>query len=269
MFEKYSIIFIENLEEKIETDLLPAALNICRIIEKEGKKKLQEMIEQHIKEKCPIKRCMVLEEKPEKCPNPLCWIAEGPSWQEFLSPEIASVYSLLMDTYLEALDIPEDPDEEATLVESPIDVMERKIRTEETQKLIIGLFEKSEFLKHRKSIIEDIIWAHTQKRYTLSVPLLIIQIEGILHDLAYHLKMEFEEGEMYTDSAKVWAIIKRLEDEPFKKALTEFYSGPRSPRNLILHGRFLEYGNDHRLSIVLFLILLYLVAFLQLKLHMG
>jgi hypothetical protein len=264
--EECSIIPIKDLEDKIEKELAPAAFGIIDRIEKAGKEYLRSREEQFIKENCPLQECVVFIGNPEKCPNPFCWIAEGPTWSEFLTPEMNAVYSLLMDTYIEALNIPEDPDKKVTIKESPLAVMERKLKTEETQNLLVGLFEKAEILKPRISIIKDIVQAHNSGQYTLSVPCLIIQIEGILHDLSHHFKWEFKQKEMYRgESAKVWAVIQKLDDNPFQNALTDFYArkslDEEAPRNLIIHGRSVNYAEDHRLSTVLFLVLVYLVAF--------
>lgn len=265
--EECSIIPIKDLEDKTEKELLPAAFGIVKRIEKAGREELRSRQEQFITKNCPLQKCVVLkEEQKQKCPNPLCWIAEGPTWSEFLTPEIGGVYSLLMDTYMEALNIPENPDEKVTVKESPLNVMERKLKTGETQSLLFELFEKTRILKPRIFIITDIIETHNRGKYTLSVPCLIIQIEGILHDLSYHFRWKFKEEEMYRgESAKAWAMIQKLHDKPFQNALTDFYtrkgSFEESPRNLIIHGRSINYAEDHRLSTVLFLVLIYLIAF--------
>jgi len=264
--EECSIIPIKDLEDKIEKELLPAAFGICNRIEKAGKEEFQSQLKQFISKDCPLQKCVILKGNTGKCPNPLCWIAEGPTWPEFLTPEMGAVYSLLMDTYVEALNVPEDPDEKVTVKESPLNVMERKLKTEETRSLLFGLFEKTRVLKPRLSMIKDIIYAHNGGKYTLSVPCLIIQIEGILHDMSYNFKWKFKEEEMYRgESAKVWAMIQKLNDKPFQNALTNFYtrkgSFEESPRNLIIHGRSINYAEDHKLSTVLFLVLVYLIAF--------
>jgi hypothetical protein len=103
---------------------------------------------------------------------------------------------------------------------------------------------------------------------------LIIQIEGILHDLAYHFKWKFEKKEMYGDEyARIEVIIKKLRDKYFGNTMVSFYKRQKganeSPRNLILHGRSLDYGRDNKLSTVLFLILIYLIAFSQMKIYKG
>ena len=205
--EKYATVPI-TLEKKVESELFPASFGICSRIEKDGEEELRTRLSQFISTKCPLRRCVVLMNEPSKCPIPLCWIGESPSWREFLLPEINTVYSMLMDTYIECLDVSEDPDEEITLREHPLDFMNRKFKTEAAQNCIIEAFKKSEILKPRTSIIKDILWIHNQGKYTLSVLPLIVQIEGILHDLAYHFKWKFERKETYGgESAKVRAIL--------------------------------------------------------------
>jgi hypothetical protein len=270
--EKYATISIKGLEGKVENELFPAAFSICDRIEEEGKKEFKKRLNRFISTKCPLRRCAVLENELSKCPNPLCWIAEGPTWPEFLMPEINAVYFLLMDTYIEALDVPENPDGKITFREKPLNVMNRKLKTKDTQNFIIETFEKSQILKPRTTIIKDIFWTHNKGKYTLSVPLLIIQIEGILHDLAYHFKWRFRNEEMYHgESAKVWAVIGKLCDKAFEDTLSSFYKRKKdseeSPRNLILHGRSVDYGREYKLSAVLFLILVYLIAFSQMKIQ--
>jgi hypothetical protein len=270
MREKYATIPIMNLESKVERELFPAAFSICNRIEKEGKKELETRLAKYISTKCPLRRCAILEGKTSKCPKPLCWVAEGPTWEEFLLPEIEAAYSMLMDTYIESINILENPEEGVTFREKPLDAMNRSLKNKDTQDVIIEAFEKSNMLKVRTFLIRDILWAHNEGKYTLSVPLLIIQIEGILHDLAYHFKWKFKKEEMYSgESARVWAIIRKLEDKAFENTITSFYVRKKgsedSPRNLILHGRSVDYGKDHRLSIVLFLILIYLITFSQMR----
>lgn len=270
MQERYAIIPIKDLEAEVENELFPAALSVLSRIEKEGEKELETCQKQFILTKCPLRECAVLANEPSKCPIPLCWIAEGPTWWDFLLPEMNAVYLMLTDTYIETLNIPENPEDEITFKENPLNAMNRKLKTESTQNFIIKSFEESQVLKPRATIIKDILLAHSKGKYTLSTPLLIIQIEGILHDLAYHFRWKFEKREMYGDeSAKIWVIIKKLGDKPFEDALRRFYKREKgseeSPRNLILHGRSIDYGTDHRLSTVLFLILIYLITFSQIK----
>jgi hypothetical protein len=126
--EKYATISIKGLEGKVENELFPAAFSICDRIEEEGKKEFKKRLNRFISTKCPLRRCAVLENELSKCPNPLCWIAEGPTWPEFLMPEINAVYFLLMDTYIEALDVPENPDGKITFREKPLNVMNRKLK---------------------------------------------------------------------------------------------------------------------------------------------
>jgi len=271
--EKYATIPIKDLGKKVENELFPAAFSICNRIEREGEKEFETRLNHFISTKCPLQRCAVLINEPSKCPNPLCWIAEGPTWQEFLLPEINAVYSMLMDTYIESLDISEDPDGEITFKEKPLNLMNLKLKTKVTQNFIIEVFEKSQILKRRTSIIKDILWIYDKGKYTLSVLPLIIQIEGILHDLAYHFRWKFEKAQMYKgEFASAWAIIEKLGDKPFENALKDFYrrkkgSAEDSPRNFILHGRSLDYGKNHKLSTVLLLILIYLIAFSQIKIQ--
>lgn len=268
--EKYTTIYIKDLESQIRNELFPAAFGICNKIEKEGERDLAQRIKQTVS-KCPLGECVILNNNPteiSKCPEPMCWIAEGPTWQEFLLPEISNIYFMLMDTYLEALNIPDDPDEKVTFIDGPLNVMKRKLKSRGTQDFILKSFKDSRIFGHRSSIIKDILWIHNKGRYLLSVPLLIIQIEGILHDLAYYFKWRFEKNEMYyEESAKIWAIIKKLKDRYFEKAMMNFYKRQKGskecPRNLILHGRSLDYGKTHKLSTVLFLVLIYLIAFSQ------
>jgi hypothetical protein len=272
MREKYATILIMDLENKIERELFPAAFSICDRIEQEGKKELEMRLTQYISTNCPLRRCAILEGKTSKCPIPLCWIAEGPSWEDFLLPEIGAVYSMLMDTYIESINIPENPDEGITFREKPLNAMNRSLKNKDTQNVIIEAFDKSNIVKARTFLIRDILWAHNEGKYTLSVPLLIIQIEGILHDLAYLFKWKFKKEEMYGgESARVWAIIKKLGDKAFDNTLINFYvrknDSENSPRNLILHGRSVDYGKDYRLSTVLFLILIYLITFSQMKIQ--
>lgn len=274
--EKYATIPIKDLEKKVENELFPAALGVCNRIREKGEIEFNRHIEETIS-KCLLKECVILKGDPKeisKCPNPMCWIAEGPNWEEFLLENISAIYFLLTDTYLKAFDIPENPDEKITLKENPLSVMSQELELKETQNFILLAFKKLPIFKSRGFVIKDILEAHKKDKFTLSVPLLIIQIEGILHDLAYHFKWKFKEDEMYhKESAKIAAIIKKLGDKYFEKTVGSFYKRQKeadeSPRNLILHGRTLDYGRDHKLSTVLILLLIYLIAFSQMKIYKG
>jgi len=267
MREKYSVKRLIRDMEKRTSDIFLAGFRIVSEIERKGEEELKEYMEKFILRSCPSRRCAVLNGKPWECPDQKCWIAEGPTWKEFLSPELELVYDMLIYTYLDALDIPEDPAEEIRLKEDPLNIMNERLKS--NGEVIIEAFEKAKVFEPRVHIIKDALWAHNENKYTLSVPLLIIQIEGILHDIAYYLKWEFRKEEMYrSHSAKVWALIKRLGEKSIEDALVNFYTGgEESPRNLIIHGRFVDYGKNHRLSTALFTILIYLIAFYQMKTH--
>jgi len=270
MRERYSTFSIENFEKKLGEKLFKAAFGICLRIEREGKKEFKERVKEYITNFCPLKKCAVWKMNLEKCPNHLCWVAEGPTWHEFLLPDIQTIYFLLMDTYIAALYISEDA-EEVALKENPLDLINEELKAQRIINLIIKVFKEASILKHRIPIIKDILETHQKGNYSLTVPVLIIQIEGILHDLAYHFKWEFKKQEMYkNESAKVWAIIQKLNDKPFEDTLSSFYhrkKGRESPRNLILHGRFIEYGKEHKLSTALILVLIYLIAFSLMKIE--
>lgn len=109
-----------------------------------------------------------------------------------------------------------------------------------------------EFLHKRIGILEDIIDAHLQGKYNLSIPAILPQIEGVIADVNYH------KGRMQGKQLKKY-MNKRLKDAEdfyysgaFKNYLTDivyaqFEHGEKveSPlsRNAILHGADVFYGN--------------------------
>lgn len=269
--EKRSTVFIKKLEKRVKEELFPAALGLCRRVENYADDTYKQYTMEYIRKNCPIQHCVLLEKiNQSNCPNHLCIIAEGSTPLESLPIEIYNAYSLMSDAYIDALDVPDNPDEEITFKKDPIKSMNRMLTSKDGQNLIINTFKKTKLFKPRLRIIKDIFWAYEKNRYNLSVPLLIIQIEGVLHDIAYKYRWKFNKNDTYhEESVKIQAIIKKLDDRAIETALHDFYTrlpnSEDSPRNLILHGRSVDYGANHRLSTVLFLILIYIVFFYQMN----
>ena len=139
---------------------------------------------------------------------------------------------------------------------------------------------ESKILSRRIKIFEDILTAHKDERYNLSIPALFAQIEGILWDTAI-LKGVVENKEnsqiilkkgkpvKYTDKKGKTRFkrasmdflasnifekeIKELPNAWYKHLRNSLYTKDR--RHGILHGRLLDYGEDKNLSSILLITL--------------
>lgn len=118
----------------------------------------------------------------------------------------------------------------------------------------------------RMPIIEDSFWAHINKKYTLSVPSLLPQIEGIVWDLG--TEIGFVEGRDIKSRQKkttqkagsIRHVVNELDDQELDSIIKEhiiydIYPYMRIP---ILHGRNIVYGNDiNSTKVILFLYALF------------
>jgi hypothetical protein len=124
------------------------------------------------------------------------------------------------------------------------------------EKILNEMFEKwkkNDVLKNRIKILESIIKAHIEKNYILSVPVMLIQIEGFIGNYYNH------NGQMKNFELKEY--IKKISDESFlnkiaesaqnmieEKIYTRFEWGTPGTseisRHAILHGALTDYDTE-------------------------
>ncbi len=115
-------------------------------------------------------------------------------------------------------------------------------------------------------IIEDAFWAHLQNKYTLSIPALLPQIEGIIWDLGTELK--FVDGQNIKSRQKgtvqecgsIGHVVTELKDQELDPIIKEHIVEDIIPqlRIPILHGRDIEYPTkENSTKVILFLYALY------------
>jgi len=137
---------------------------------------------------------------------------------------------------------------------------------------ILEDWKKNPLLKKRIHILEDVIWAHKKEKYTLSVPAIFPQIEGII------IEASGEKG--YVEQRKIPELAKKLllgnglnyrhyfllpsicsliqVNFEWGGTSAQFGRGP------VLHGFFTEY-NKKEYSLKLILLLDYIQKFLSFK----
>jgi len=137
---------------------------------------------------------------------------------------------------------------------------------------ILEDWKKNPYLEKRIHILEDVIWSHKKEKYTLSVPAILPQIEGII------IEASGEEG--YVEQRKIPELAEKLllgnglnyrhyfllssicsliqVNFEWGRTSTQFGRGP------VLHGFFTEY-NKKEYSLKLILLLDYIQKFLSFK----
>lgn len=125
--------------------------------------------------------------------------------------------------------------------------------------------------KNRLYIISDAICAHFQQKYTLSVPVMLVQIEGILREYG-----ELRQSETFksTIPTEVWnaRLMFSLTDNAqyFNSFISRLFEGQQVSsnfnRNTILHGLNVDYASPER-STMLILTLLEIINFIWYDTH--
>ncbi|GHO59231.1 hypothetical protein [Ktedonobacter robiniae] len=143
-----------------------------------------------------------------------------------------------------------------------------KTNDERFMKVFIGLVEESQVLRRRLSVIREAFAVHQEKRYLLSIPILLAQVEGMIGD-ALILKGDVgeQENKLYRRDENGQFKLKQngkpnRSDEitglgglirTSKWATHPILDGVAAliqqklggDRNIILHGREVEYGEPH------------------------
>lgn len=120
-------------------------------------------------------------------------------------------------------------------------------------------------LERRRHIIEDALEAHKQGKYTLSVPVLLAQIEGLIHDICIS-----PSGTTLSKSIREklkglmpYSYLEPVSGLAFKAVFDQMYETKLTPaddmnRHLILHGYDVDYNSAlHSLRAFLFIDTLY------------
>ncbi len=144
------------------------------------------------------------------------------------------------------------------------------------KKMLVGIlsdWKKKKLLSSRIGILKDAIEAHTKRKYNLSVPVLLTQIEGIIADGFYH------KGQLYEPRINAYLdelfLVSSSGIKQYDKLLIEFFNQnmmvsfvhgdtvtSHTSRHAIIHGKDLKYGTEENsLKLILFL------NYLQQKFH--
>ncbi|MBM4242062.1 MAG: hypothetical protein FJ150_10475 [Euryarchaeota archaeon] len=134
-----------------------------------------------------------------------------------------------------------------------------------------------ESFSNNKKIFQDALWAHKESKYTLTVPTLTIQVEGVIrsyldyisehsiHPYKEALKKRYEES--ISENRGLESFIQKKNLEFLEKKLENFYQSfePSKPKNFddlyrhpLFHGQYLNYHSiEISTKLFLFLDMLY------------
>ena len=128
---------------------------------------------------------------------------------------------------------------------------------EPTMKLLEAAFEEYEVFRKREPILKDAFEAHFDGKYTLSIPALFAQLEGILREIGNLKNSENVKPTIPTDiwDEKLMFIIKD-DAQFFNVFIQKLFEGSGDPdkfnRNPILHGFKIDYHSyEHSLILIL------------------
>ena len=129
----------------------------------------------------------------------------------------------------------------------------------------------SPIFEKRKTLIQDSLWAHGQKRYTLAISTLVPQIEGIITDWLEHhgfipdsqkkkleefsimLQQQIKSSSVSMVASSTLRFIQDLVFSPFKWSDDVSVTSPR--RHVVGHGKYLDDMYTEKNSVVVFLLL--------------
>ncbi|GEM_PF-5609391 len=154
--------------------------------------------------------------------------------------------------------------------------MHKNGKDEEIKQLLIQVCRAEEFLLNlneemknsnispmRIAIIKDAIDAHISKKYTLSIPVLLAQIEGILWDYAEKMGIEYGADiitrngkEKEIRSVKLLLKESKLAELMFEHLVNYYLNSiyTKEFRHGILHGRILDYGIEEKSATLILLL---------------
>ena len=131
---------------------------------------------------------------------------------------------------------------------------------EEMERVVKGCSDELEIFKKRQQIILDAVGAHHQKKYNLSVPVFLAQLEGLLRDYG---NLDRTANIKSTIPTEIWGDklldFMKIDSHYFRDYISEIFKGNpedgRFNRNSILHGWDLSYGTEEQ-SLILFLLII-------------
>jgi len=127
------------------------------------------------------------------------------------------------------------------------DMFKKTFGQKETIESLIAQFEESDIFKPRMQIIKDALNAHLEGKYTLSIPVLLTQVEGILWDIA-NIKegISFSKKNSRTSSMKSVLTNTSLKNYLFPNFI-DYYTKKiyqENSRHGIMHGRSISYDSQ-------------------------
>ncbi|MEZ5196372.1 MAG: SEC-C domain-containing protein [Bacteroidales bacterium] len=138
-----------------------------------------------------------------------------------------------------------------------LDTFKKNAKKESIMRLLDACFEEMEIFAARRTILKDAFDAHFNEKYTLSIPALFSQLEGLLRDIG---GLHFKDTIKPTIPTNIWdkKLLFAIKDDAqnFNNFITKLFSGSTGPdafnRNPILHGFKLDYhSEEHSLLIIL------------------
>mgnify|MGYP004688748551 CR=1 FL=1 len=147
-----------------------------------------------------------------------------------------------------------------------MDVYKKNFVKDAILKLLESCIQESDIFKKREKFLKDALYAHFDGKYTLSVPVLFAQLEGILRDIGH---IENKDSVRSTIHKMNWnermAFSIQDDSEYYNSFITRLFEGGKAPsefnRNPILHGFGLDYPTEEN-SMILFMSILELRNFL-------
>lgn len=120
---------------------------------------------------------------------------------------------------------------------------------------MVNRWSASPVFRRRRHLFDNALWAHKKRRWTLSIPVLLAQVEGVLLDYASEsgitksrdvkeigrkLHLNSDAGEI---AAQTWLTqLKQIFSGPEEKTTMRRHPGLK--RNAVLHGKELRYGSE-------------------------
>jgi protein translocase subunit secA len=143
----------------------------------------------------------------------------------------------------------------------------KTITKKEMLRLFSLAFNNSSIFKKREQILLDIIDSHYQKKYTLSIPVLFTQLEGVLREYG---GLKPKDNMKPTIPTKIWdtklAFSVKDSAEYFNGFIASLFEGSKNEnefnRNPILHGLNVSYYSEEH-SLILLLAILEIYYFIS------
>lgn len=141
--------------------------------------------------------------------------------------------------------------------EMVLEIYKLNCKREQIMKLLELCCEELEIFNKRKNILVDAFEAHFDGKYTLSIPVLFTQLEGILREVGNIKNRDSIKPSIPTDIWESRLLFGIKDDaENYNNFITKLFagnsSGDKLNRNPILHGFKIDYhSEEHSLLIML------------------